>query len=47
MTEQDAYTQRYTSAVMNTFGPPKLVLVRGEAAHVWDADGKEDRKSVV
>ena len=26
---------------MNTFGPPKLVLVRGEGAHVWDADGKE------
>ena len=26
---------------MNTFGPPKLTLVRGEGAHVWDADGKE------
>ncbi len=26
---------------MNTFGPPKLVLVRGKGAHVWDADGKE------
>src|SRR3712207_6262112 len=26
---------------MNTFGPPKLVLTRGEGAHVWDADGKE------
>jgi acetylornithine aminotransferase len=26
---------------MNTFGPPKLVLVRGEGAHGWDADGKE------
>ena len=26
---------------MNTFGPPKLVLARGEGAHVWDADGKE------
>jgi acetylornithine aminotransferase len=26
---------------MNTFGPPKLVLVRGEGAHVWDADGTE------
>ena len=33
--------ERYTGAVMNTFGPPKLVLVRGEGAHVWDADGKE------
>ena len=29
------------SAVMNTFGPPKLVLARGEGAHVWDDDGKE------
>ena len=26
---------------MNTFGPPKLVLVRGEGAHVWDDDGNE------
>ncbi|MGH3359599.1 MAG: aminotransferase class III-fold pyridoxal phosphate-dependent enzyme, partial [Nocardioidaceae bacterium] len=26
---------------MNTFGPPKLVLERGEGARVWDADGKE------
>ncbi|WP_298758137.1 acetylornithine transaminase [uncultured Nocardioides sp.] len=26
---------------MNTFGPPKLALVRGEGTHVWDADGKE------
>lgn len=34
-------TARYADAVMNTFGPPKLTLVRGEGAHVWDADGKE------
>jgi acetylornithine aminotransferase len=33
--------ERYAGAVMNTFGPPKLVLVRGEGARVWDADGKE------
>ncbi|HTW15295.1 MAG TPA: aminotransferase class III-fold pyridoxal phosphate-dependent enzyme, partial [Nocardioides sp.] len=26
---------------MNTFGPPKLVLARGEGAHVWDEDGNE------
>jgi acetylornithine aminotransferase len=26
---------------MNTFGPPRLALVRGEGAHVWDEDGKE------
>lgn len=38
---QGAWTQRYTDAVMNTFGTPKLVLTRGQGAHVWDADGKE------
>jgi acetylornithine/N-succinyldiaminopimelate aminotransferase len=32
---------RYAGAVMNTFGPPKLVLARGEGAHVWDVDGTE------
>lgn len=36
-----AWTERYTGALMNTFGPPKLVLARGEGAHVWDADGRE------
>ena len=30
---------RYADAVMNTFGPPKLVLTRGEGAYVWDDDG--------
>ena len=32
---------RYTDAVMNTFGTPGRVLVRGQGAHLWDADGKE------
>ena len=32
---------RYTEALMNTFGPPKVALVRGEGAHVWDEDGNE------
>jgi acetylornithine aminotransferase len=35
------WTQRYESAVMNTFGPPQTVLVRGEGSHVWDADGRK------
>lgn len=35
------YAERYAASLMNTFGPPKLVLTRGEGAHVWDADGKE------
>ncbi len=32
---------RYADALMNTFGPPKLVLTRGAGAHVWDDDGKQ------
>jgi len=35
-----AWTDRYTHAVMDTFGPPQRVLVRGEGAYVWDADGR-------
>lgn len=31
---------RYTAAVMNTFGPPRLVLTRGEGLYVWDEDGR-------
>ena len=32
---------RYEGSVMNTFGAPQRVLVRGEGARVWDADGNE------
>lgn len=35
------WAERYAASLMNTFGPPKLTLVRGEGAHVWDSDGKE------
>ncbi len=35
------WLERYQGALMNTFGPPKLVLARGEGAHIWDVDGKE------
>ena len=31
--------QRYADSLMNTFGPPKLVLARGEGCFVWDAEG--------
>jgi acetylornithine/N-succinyldiaminopimelate aminotransferase len=34
-----SYTERYSSALMNTFGPPQRVLVRGEGCYVWDVDG--------
>ncbi len=27
---------RYAESMMNTFGPPKLVLTRGEGPYVWD-----------
>jgi acetylornithine/N-succinyldiaminopimelate aminotransferase len=30
----------YAHSVMNTFGPPKRVFVRGEGCYVWDADGR-------
>ncbi len=33
--------ERYAASLMNTFGPPKRVLVRGDGARVWDADGEE------
>jgi len=35
------WRERYGSALMNAFGPPKLVLTRGEGAHVWDENGTE------
>jgi acetylornithine aminotransferase len=35
-------TGRYSRALMNTFGPPQRVLVRGEGCYVWDADGVRD-----
>jgi acetylornithine aminotransferase len=34
-----AWAERHTNALMNTFGPPKRVFVRGEGANLWDADG--------
>ncbi|MDT0171224.1 acetylornithine transaminase [Pseudarthrobacter sp. BRE9] len=32
---------RYSSSLMNVFGTPQRVLVRGAGCLVWDADGKE------
>ncbi|WP_084040173.1 acetylornithine transaminase [Demequina sp. NBRC 110053] len=31
--------QRYSHAIMGTFGVPMRVLTRGEGSYVWDADG--------
>lgn len=39
MSAQEDYQGRYAAAMMNAFGVPKRVLVRGEGVHVWDADG--------
>jgi acetylornithine/N-succinyldiaminopimelate aminotransferase len=30
---------RYAESMMNTFGPPKLVLTKGEGPYVWDDNG--------
>jgi len=35
------FARRYADSLMNTFGPPKLTLVRGAGAHVWDSEGAE------
>jgi len=40
-TGTDGWQERYTGALMNTFGPPKTTLVSGSGARVVDADGKE------
>ncbi|MFI1396693.1 acetylornithine transaminase [Streptomyces sp. NPDC020681] len=34
-------TQRWQGVMTDNYGTPKLSLVRGEGAHVWDADGVE------
>lgn len=38
-TTQQEWLGRYAASLMNTFGTPQRVLVRGEGAYVWDADG--------
>jgi acetylornithine aminotransferase len=39
MTTSETLQRRYADSLMNTFGPPRLVLARGEGPYVWDADG--------
>ncbi|MEV0276140.1 acetylornithine transaminase [Streptomyces sp. NPDC050610] len=34
-------TRRWQGALMDNYGTPRVPLVRGEGAKVWDADGKE------
>jgi acetylornithine aminotransferase len=37
--EGGAILARYGDALMGTYGPPSLALVKGEGNYVWDADG--------
>ncbi len=39
-TGSTAVLEAYEQSVMNTFGPPKRVFVRGEGSYVWDAEGR-------
>jgi acetylornithine aminotransferase len=36
----EAVLEAYAQTVMNTFGPPKRVFVRGEGCYLWDSDGR-------
>lgn len=33
------WVERYQGAIMNTFGNPQRILVKGDGARVWDVDG--------
>ncbi|MEU6059559.1 acetylornithine transaminase [Streptomyces sp. NPDC047097] len=39
MSANDTLQQRWGASLMNNYGTPRLPLVRGEGATVWDADG--------
>lgn len=41
MTATTDLQQRWSGALMNTYGVPRVALVRGEGAVVTDADGKQ------
>ncbi|MCI3275828.1 acetylornithine transaminase [Streptomyces cylindrosporus] len=41
MTNNQELTQRWQGSLMNNYGTPRLPLVRGAGATLWDADGKE------
>lgn len=36
----DSLRERYSQTFMNTFGPPQLVLEKGQGVYVWDEDEK-------
>ncbi len=39
-TGDSGWQRRYADALMNTFGMPRALLVRGEGCYVWDEAGK-------
>jgi acetylornithine/N-succinyldiaminopimelate aminotransferase len=41
MTATELMQERWSGALMNNYGVPKVALVRGEGALVYDADGKQ------
>ncbi|MDR3034914.1 MAG: acetylornithine transaminase [Kitasatospora sp.] len=41
MSSNESITARYTHSLMNNYGTPRIPLVRGEGALLWDADGKQ------
>ncbi|MFJ8587008.1 acetylornithine transaminase [Streptomyces sp. NPDC093595] len=41
MSANEQLTGRWQGALMNNYGTPRLPLVRGAGARVWDADGTE------
>jgi acetylornithine/N-succinyldiaminopimelate aminotransferase len=40
LTSSAAVLDAYAESVMNTFGMPKRVFVRGEGCYLWDAEGR-------
>ena len=40
LTSSSAVLDAYAESVMNTFGMPKRVFVRGEGCYLWDAEGR-------
>lgn len=40
MTDTEHWIERHHEALMNVFGAPQRVLVKGEGAYVWDAEGR-------
>ncbi|WP_128378330.1 acetylornithine transaminase [Streptomyces cavernae] len=41
MTGNQELTQRWQGVLMNNYGTPRIPLVRGQGARLWDADDKE------